>query len=237
MSTVIKAGAAGRIMQRLSTVDLEDYLAEARSVVESARRQAAQMLADADGEAERVAAEAKQAAYREGHAQGYAEGVEDGRREAYAQAMRRFEQEQGSLVTALKGAIAGIEATKEDLRIASERDVLEFAVWLAEKLTFAVGRLHRDSAVENLRRALRLIESKTDVTIRVHPDDVRVAGAFATGLLEQADASRTVHLVHDDSFAPGGCKVECGPMCVDATLETQVDQIVALLTGRGAADD
>ena len=44
-------------------------------------------------------------------------------------------------------------------------------------------------------------------------------------------ASRAVNLVADDSIAPGGCQVQSAQAEVDASLETQVDEMVALLLG------
>lgn len=231
MSTVIKAGEAGSIVKHLSTVDLADHLAEARSVVDAARHKAAKIIAEAESQAKLAIIEAREAGHKEGREKGHSEGVEAGRIEAHDEAIRRFDREQGHLVSALRGAVAEINSIKEDLRIAAERDLLDFAVLLAEKLTFAIGRLHRESAVENLRRALRLVESRRDVIIRVHPDDAESAGKFADDVLRQVDKSRVVGVVSDDSLSPGGCKVESGPTLVDATLETQLDEIVALLTG------
>jgi len=236
MSTVIKAGEAGSVVKHLSTVDLADHLAEARSVVDAARHRAAQIIADAEVQAKRTIIEASETGYKGGREKGHSEGVEAGRIEAHDEAIERFEREQGHLVSALRGAVADINAIKEDLRIAAEKDLLDFAVMLAEKLTFAVGRLHRESAVENLRRALRLVESRRDVIIRVHPDDAESAEKFADDVLRQVDTSRVVGVVSDDSLSPGGCKVESGPTRVDATLETQVEEIVALLTGGEVSD-
>ncbi|MGB2987052.1 MAG: FliH/SctL family protein [Phycisphaerae bacterium] len=229
MSTVIRAQEAGRILGRLSTVDLADHLAEARAVVEAAQRRAAQIIAEAEARMDRVLADAEESGYQAGYEHGYAEGKEQGHQAAHEESIKRFEQEHANIVAAMQNAVAEIDALKEDLMIAAQRDQLDFAVLVARKLTFAIGRLHPESAVENLRRALRLVESKTDLTIRVHPNDIASLDMFADSVLKQAEASRVVNVVADDSLAPGGCKVETERNRVDATLETQVDEIVSLL--------
>ena len=236
MSTVIKAGESGRIVGRLSTVDLADYLAEARAVVEGARRRASQIVADARAQADHMLADAKESGYESGHAQGHAEGAQAGHKAAYDESVKRFEQSQADVVAAMEQAITEINAIKQDLRIAAEKDLLDFAVLIAKKLTFAIGRLHRESAVENLERALRLIECNTNLKIRVHPDDIASMQTFTESVLRQADASPVVDIVPDESLAPGGCKVESPGTCVDATLQTQVDEIVSLLLGERASD-
>lgn len=237
MSTVIRANEAGRILHRLSTVDLADHLAEARTVIEEARRRACQIVA----EGERNAAQALAESRRSGHDAGYKTGLEEGRKAghqtAHAEAVERFERQQVQLVAAMQQAVADIDAMKEDLRIAAERDLLEFAVMIASKLTFDIGRSYRESAIENLKRALRFVGSKTDVTIRVHPDDIASMTTFAASALERTHASRTVDIVPDESFAPGGCVLESVKTHVNAQLETQVEEIVSLLLGREAGTD
>lgn len=237
MSTVIKANQAGHILRRLSTVDLADHLAEARSVIEEARRQASTIVSEAKREAARALVEAKRSGYDVGHKNGIEEGREAGRQAAHAESIDRFDRQQVQLVSTMQQAIADIDLMKEDLRIAAERDLLEFAVMIASKLTFDIGRSHREAAVENLKRALRLVGSKTDVTIRVHPDDIASMKTFAAGTLEQTHASRSVEIVPDESFAPGGCVLDSDKTSVDARLETQIEEIVSLLLGREAKAD
>lgn len=236
MPTVIKAKETGPILKRLSTVDLADHLAEARAVVEEARRRAAQITADARIQAEHKLEGARKTGYDSGYERGHAEGTEAGHQAAHDESIQRFDQQHADIVAAMRGAVTQIDAVKEDLMIAAERDVLDFAVSLATRLTFEIGRSHCESVVENLKRALRLVASKTDLTIRVHPDDLAAMETFAAGSLEQVDASRVVNIVVDDSVSRGGCKVESDRTRVDATLETQVDEMVSLLVGRGASD-
>ena len=233
MSTVIKAGQGGNILQRLSTVDLADHLAEARAVIEEAGCRADRIAAQARADAQCALEEAKVTGYQAGYERGHAEGLAAGRQEGRREAIERFNTEQDNLVSMMKRALAEIDASKEELRLAAERDVLDFAALVARRLTFAIGRLHRESAQANLCRAIELVDSKTDVTVRVHPDDLASIETFAASLLDQVGASRAVKIVSDDSVAPGGCKVESDRTGIDATLEAQVNEMTSLLLGGG----
>ena len=233
MSTVIKAGQGGNILQRLSTVDLADHLAEARAVIEEAGCRADRIAAQARADAQCALEEAKVTGYQAGYERGHTEGLAAGRQEGRREAIERFNTEQDNLVSMMKRALAEIDASKEELRLAAERDVLDFAALVARRLTFAIGRLHRESAQANLRRAIELVDSKTDVTVRVHPDDLASIETFAASLLDQVGASRAVKIVSDDSVAPGGCKVESDRTGIDATLEAQVNEMTSLLLGGG----
>jgi flagellar assembly protein FliH len=228
---VIKAGQAARVLPNLSRVDLADHLAEARSVVEQARREAAQIVAEA-----RVQAEAlREVAHRAGHESGVPQGLEEGRQrghdEAFRAAKAEFTAKHASLVAALTTALAEVETIKQTLQLEAERDVLAYAVDLATKLTFDIGRRHREAAVENLRRALRTVGSPTDVTIRINPADAATIETFCGGELALPVDAAHVRVLTDEAIAPGGCRVERGPCEVDASLETQTAQLVALVLG------
>ena len=231
MTTVIRAGEAGPILKRLSTVDLADHLAEARAVVEKAERRVKEIATRAEEEAKRLCESSARAGYDKGYESGYVAGRERGEQTAHDEAIRRFESQYAGLVTDMERVIDQIGGMKDDLRIAAERDLLEFAVLTASKLTFAIGKLHRESAMENIRRALRLVEQKTDINVRVNSADVEAMKMFVGSTLRKLEASRTVQVVKDESLAPGGCVVESDRTCVDAALETQVDEMVALLLG------
>lgn len=237
MSTVIKAGEAGHIIRHLSTVDLADHLAVADAATERAKRQVARTLADAQTEAERIRQEAKQQGYDEGYRLGHAEGVKTGYQVAHDEAIDTFRQEQTDIVHAMQEAVTAIDTVKEDLAIAARRDLLDLALLIARKLTFAIGDLHPESVRQNLDRALRLVGSKTDLCIRVHPKDLASVEKFAESALAHITAADAVKIVADEEIVPGGCKVESEKTSVDASLETQVNEIVTLLLGGRQDDD
>jgi len=234
--TVIKAGRVGDIQARLSTVELSDHLAEARAVVEAAKRQAAQVIADAKRTAADAFDDARQRGHEEGFSVGRAEGVEAGRTAAFREAMGRFGSDQADLIADLRRAVAGFEGMKETLRLLAERDVLVFAVDLARKLTFAIGALHTESARANLERAIALVGQKTDLTVRVHPKDMETLKTFAADARKGMDGANGVCVIADDAISPGGCVVRNERTEVDARIDSQLDEAVALLLGRGGGD-
>ncbi|MBI4717331.1 MAG: hypothetical protein HY763_05965 [Planctomycetes bacterium] len=240
MPTVIKAGETAKLLNRLASVDLSDHLAEARRAIEDARRRAEEILANARAQVTRASQEEKDRGYRDGFEEGRREGGLAGAQQAYTEAARRFETEHAGLVASLQSLLSEIAGIKQDLAIAAERDLLTFAVLLARKLTFAIGDLRREAALENLRRALRLVGAQTDVTVRVHPQDLTAVEAFAAGVLREARAGGVVSVLGDERIAPGGCRVTTARTDVDATLETQVEALVGLLlgpAGGGVAED
>lgn len=231
MPTVIKAGQAGSLARKLSTVDLADHLREAADIMEQARVEADAIRTHAEAVARKHAEVTQEQARREGFERGYAEGVTAGREAAFREARVEFDCKHVQLASTFQSAVEQIESMKERLRLDAQKDVLDFALLVASKLTLDVGELRRDAAVENFRRCLALVSDRTQVSVRCNPADVESLRTFAGGVGNAVQGAH-VRLVEDASISPGGCLVQYGGGEVDGTLETQIAEVTAILTGR-----
>lgn len=231
MPTVIKHQEVTRLTHRPAAWSLADHLAEANALVARAQREADRIRTEAERTAAELRERSHQEAYEKGYAEGRAEGERAGYQAAHDEALERFTHEQDQLVAALTAALHSFEQMKGDLRLAAERDVLEFAVKVAERLTCGIGTLHRDAARANLQRALQLVEAQSNVTISANPADLATLEVFATSATGQLNLS-TVTVVGDESIAPGGCRVSTPVSEIDATIETQIEELVAILLGQ-----
>lgn len=236
MSTVIKSGEAGPVLRRLSTVDLADHLSEAHAVISQARDDAARIVSEARYAARTLLKESREEGFKLGYRRGYEEGTTSGQTKAHADSMELFTRQHSQVVDTLQNAVSELDDMKASVKIQAEKDVLDFAVSVASKLTFAIGSHHAESALGNLRRALELVASRTDLTIRVHPADLSSIETFADSAIQTINASPSVCIVPDESLAPGGCRILAGQTEIDSSLETQVEEMVALLAA-GVQDD
>jgi flagellar assembly protein FliH len=242
MPTVIKAGHGSPLLRKTGTIDLNDHVSEARALLESARRQAAQRLAAAEREAERIQVAAEQAslvsqekARHDGHARGYEEGLAAGtaagREEAFRQSSEQFTREQSELIESMRQLIRGVEEQRKAILTTTENHLFEFAVGVAGRLTLALGKFYREAAEENLQRALRLVEGQAGLVVRLHPRDLDAMKTFASTALGTLQDSTAIRTVADESLAPGGCIVECATTKVDASLDSQIAEMVDQLLG------
>jgi len=238
MSTIIKKGEQGALLQRLVTFDLADHMTEARKIVSEAQARARQIVGEARVESRRLREQAQAQGRQAGYDAGYAEGLAAGQEQGRAEAGQRFEREHAALAAAMEAVIGAVERRKEDLLIEAGRDVLEFAVTLARKVTHGVARLDRQAAVGNVEQALRLAGDRTDLTVRVSPQDADTLRRFAEDLAGRIGKAEHVTVVADESISPGGAVVTAGGPGgseVDATIETQLEQLTWLLLGDSAA--
>lgn len=231
MSTVIKVGFAGPVLKRLTTVDLADHLAEADSVIDEAKSRGERIVAEASAKADGIRGKAHNEGFEEGYKRGVEEGRQAGHDKAFKETQLTFAKEHERIVADMCHAATQLSEMKEDVRLAAEQDLLSFAVRLASKLTFAIGTLHHESVQQNLKRSLTLIASKTNVVVRVHPDDLSGLQTFAANMLDLIDSAEGVRIVADETISAGGCLVEAERTSVDATLESQINEMVSLLTG------
>ena len=233
MSTVIKSGDQNpALVKRLETVSVSDHLAEARLVVDAARRQAREILANTAREADELRESASKQGFEAGFKRGYAAGNEKGHESALAEARSRFDDEQAQLVQTLHGLVDQYEQMKRDLSIAAKHDTLDFAFRVAKRVTKLVGVLNRDAARANLDVALQRVGSVIDITIRVHPTDLESIERFARGFQSRIGESTHISILGDESVSPGGCLLSTPDSDVDATLDTQIEQIAQLIAGR-----
>ncbi len=231
MSTVIKKGEQGTLLRQLVNFDLADHLGEAHQVVAAARREAQRIVAQATNESTRLRAEARTGGHREGYELGHALGLEQGRTQGLAEAMERFNADHAALARSMAAVIEDVERRKEGLLIQASRDVLEFAVAVAQAVTRRMAQLDGQAARANVEAALRLVGDRTHLSVRIHPRDAETLRHFGAELSGQPGDGQDLSIVEDESIGRGGAVVTCGDMEVDARIETQLAQITDLLLG------
>ncbi len=213
---------------------LTDYEAEATRLVETARRQAEQLVAEAERKAPRIREEARALGHKEGYAKGLEEGRQAGREQAFAEASAAFAAQQATLVEALNRALAEFDEKKRRFLLAARTDAVELALAIGRRVVKRLADVPGETgaiAAENAAEALSLITPQSDAVLRVNPADLATMEAFAQGLAEAVRERRHVRLMADASVPPGGCIVTTAEGRVDATLETQLDRIAELLVG------
>jgi len=243
--SIIKAGQSiGSTRVVPAKIDLADHVAEAKRFLEEAQTQAAAIVARARALAERVGATAHEdgltAGRAEGYEKGHAEGLQAGRvqghQEALAQAREKFDADQAALAADLHRLVAQLQADHDQWRSVSATHIMEFAIALAKKLTFAIGSLHRECAARSLERAMQLVHDKTRAVVRVNPVDIESLSTFAPSLAARIGCAAGIRLEPDESLAPGGCLIQTERGSVDARLETQFEEVVSFLLSGPAAE-
>jgi len=89
----------------------------------------------------------------------------------------------------------------------AERDLLVFAIAVAERITKRTGLLDRSVVVANAREAIRQIGLRTDLKARANPMDLDALRRYAAELSNELGAESHLELIEDPDIEPGGCIV------------------------------
>lgn len=226
MAQVIKADATESADgPRAVVLKLADFAAEARTIILEARKDAARILAEANAKAEKVLAEAAEKGYQKGFARGQNDGYADGQQQATGQAGQDFSAELAELVR---------KATREmaAARAGVPRQMLAFALELAEKIVGRVAATNVQAARTNLAKVLELAGGYDQVTLLVNPMQLTQLRSHCRQIVEAFAFRGEVNLVADEGVKPGGVKLVSGQGQIDATIATQLGTVVdALLPG------
>lgn len=149
----------------------------------------------------------------------YQQGLEEGRRQAAAQWDAALQR--------LARSLEEIAGCKPRLRLEAEREVVELSLAIARRILRR--ELHVDpEAVLGLVKAAMEKASQREITeVRIHPAHAELVRAR----LERIGAPEALEVRPDPSLEPGAVLVETAHGLIDASIETQLEEI-----GRGLAD-
>jgi flagellar assembly protein FliH len=173
---------------------------------EIALRELETPLATAHAEAERIRVQAREQGYVEGRGAGLDETRE----------------QLGAALRALAEASAGIEALRIATAEAVERDAVELALALAEKIIAGALTLEPERVVDVVRGALRRLGERRRVTILVSPEDLDAVRAASDGFAAELGGIEHCDVQAERRVGRGGAIVRTEEGQIDACVETQL---------------
>ncbi len=213
---------------------LRDFAAEARAAVLEARNEAARIVAEAHDKSEQIARQAEQRGHAEGLARGRQDGYAQGRRDALAEGRRMDAQACDELGALLRHATEEVSAGREALFEQAKRELLDMALEIAAMIVGRRAAGDVEVARGNLARALDLAADAATLKVRVNEDQFEDLEETCGELLSELHVRGDVTLVGDERIERGGVEVITPAGLIDATIETQLENVVAALLGRQA---
>lgn len=229
---MIRRADAEQMAREAVVLDLSRLEQQREALVESARQQAEQIIADAHSERKRIvsgaAEDGRKAGFAEGRKSGLAKGCAQGRAEAVAEFRASLDQ----LTKSWLQALADFIDVREHMLQQARTDVVRLACQIATRATARVVEAEPEVVAQALGEVLSLAGARTRLRVRVHPDDVPVLEAAAPELLARFESQAHIELVHDAAAARGTClAVTEGNGIIDASVQTRLDRIVASVLG------
>jgi flagellar assembly protein FliH len=156
-------------------------------------------------------------AYEKGFAQGEKDGLELGQ--------RRIE----IMIHQFREILLDIERQRKDLYKAFEKEMLQLVVDISKKVIRHELKLHEDIILATLQEALQYVVDRRKLVVHLNPVDYQYLLAHPEGLSLPPDGAGGVKVIEDHSITRGGCFLETSFGEVDATVESQFNEIVCLI--------
>ena len=208
MATIIKA--ADR-----SAIDLDP---NGERHLERARQQAEMILAEARREAADIRAQAEE------------QGRSAARSAAEAAVEGKIARQTETLLPALRQAAAGIEEARAACLVHWEGRAVHLAASMAERVIRRELTRTPEITLALVQEALDLAAGSPVLRIHLNPADHAALGPAVVRLAAEASTRTATEVVADPSVTSGGCRVQTRFGTIDQSIETQLSRIVQELT-------
>ncbi len=217
------------------TFSLADFEHEARDIVRLAKERAAEIEADALLNAEAITEEARKTGFGSGHIEGLRVGDEEGRKAGREAGLSACREATATLAAGLESMAAELASRRATLLKEAERDLLDLAIRIAERIVRREISADKQAAGRALLEAVSLVAERSRITVRVNPADRSAVEEVHAELHRRFAEIEDLQLVGDEAVERGGCRVVTATGEVDMEVATQIERIRRLLTGE--ADD
>jgi len=212
MTTVIKATDRNRGVQPVA-FNFDDVADRADTYLDGIRRQAAEILAEAQAEAQRIRQKAR------------VEGIAAGRGEVEALVDKKLAEQLGTLLPALGAAVQQIQQAKQAWLAEWEKNAVHLAAAIAAKVIRRELAHAPEIPLQLVREALELAAGGGQIRVRLNPGDYQTLAPQAKTLVRELTPLGSTEVIADEAITPGGCRVETEFGAVDQQIESQLKRI------------
>ncbi len=155
--------------------------------------------------------------------------LESLKQEAYEKGKKEGRQEaEKTLQTATQALTAGLEELnelRESIFTRSKEDMVRLIMGIAKRVVQTEVREKEEIIAKTVLRALTAAVQSEEYTIRVHPEDLESVKENKPLFMARIKGLERIHFLADESVSRGGCLAESRVGDVDASLETQLQEM------------
>jgi flagellar biosynthesis/type III secretory pathway protein FliH len=211
----------GSRVLRGDSVGLQTPLPLAAPIVHSPVAHASMFALEAEVEAPTLSApdfgDVEEAARLEGYSAGFEEG--------HAAGLAAAEEAVGPSIQRLTALVAAIHENHQSFFRSAERQVVDLALQIAQKVVEREVENIPDMAINVIRAALEEMDARTAVRVRVNPADEELLRRRWSQIVPPGIGADRVELQKDEKVQSGGAIIETTHGQVDAQLESKLAQL------------
>ena len=144
----------------------------------------------------------------------YEEGVRSG--------VEQCEAEVKEAISRIEVLHQSLEANRAQIMVEAEVDVVDLVVFIARKILGLQAVSNPKALLQVVRNALSHMSEKSNLEIRVHPDDLAVVQRYANHWVAKVDKEAVLKVRESVHVDRGGCLIEGAEENIDARLEEQL---------------
>ena len=122
-----------------------------------------------------------------------------------------------------------LEANRAQIMVEAEVDVVDLVVSITRKILGLQAVSNPKALLQVVRNALSHMSEKSNLEIRVHPDDLAVVQRYANHWVAKVDEEAVLKVRESIPIDRGGCLIEGGEENIDARLEEQLEAMHQVL--------
>ncbi|MCR4954658.1 MAG: flagellar assembly protein FliH [Treponema sp.] len=182
---------------------------EADSIIQKAKAEAAQIVADAQAEREKQ----KNDAYNEGFEAGHKDGYDKGSAEV------------DRLIERMHKMLDAVMQRREEILSDTESQIVELVILMARKVIKILSENQKNVIMANTLAALKKVKTRGEVTLRVNLEDVKLTTANVDEFIKHVENIKGITILEDSSVERGGCIVETDFGAIDARISSQLTEL------------
>jgi len=147
----------------------------------------------------------------------YASGKKEGQKEG--------EKPFAKTTEALASALEEVSRLRRSIMQNSSNDMLQLVMTIARQVLQVEVSVKPEAILATIERALQASTNADHFHVRVHPDNLALVREKKPFFLSRITGLKNINFEGDAEIAPGGCRVESEFGDVDATIDTQLEEI------------
>ncbi len=205
----------------LAGFNLNDLANEGRRQLEKCRRQAAEILATANQQAEQIRHDARQ--------RGYQEGFDLGQIDAEAKIQESAERRASTGLDLVRSAVAQLYQAHQQWMNQYAQSVGEIAIAAAARMLRAQLDQQPELIVGWAEDAVRSTRSACELTVAVHPETLALLGQALDEMLAAPDLPESTRVIPDETIGPTEVVIRQNGGEIQAGLQAQLRRLEDLL--------
>jgi flagellar assembly protein FliH len=195
---------------------------EVSAMKASAQGEAEKILADARQKAEELETETRKNLDNE-RKEAFDQGKEAGRLEGYADGQVEVER----LIQRTQTVLERAQDKRGDILAETEQEIVNLVLLITRKVVKVISENQREVIVSNVVQALRKVRDRGNITIRVNLADLKLATEHTKNFIQMMEGVKSLQVVEDTSVDPGGCVIETDFGEIDARISSQLAEMEA----------